>query len=509
MPKKVQLKLLSTSGELLNVVSCHAGQVTVFRAHSAPDLRPYQRALSGTPGKERITVSVDGTEYHPEHHNLVGLGETSPHVGMSLEEYFNDNHISSDNAAALLQSFGITKPLTTQCAQLSPDEERRLRLLVATCRPDKILVMNEPFEHISSQWREQFAQLLTSFARQRGGIAIVTSLSFRPECWIDNDTIARTQVGETIQRTIGFGAAGSKSNDLMNQLRDAVRGEASSPPRESSTSGSPLGATMAASGIASSQLLSNSAGTFEEIQDNPAASPSAGKEFFASFIATQSEKFGGLAAMKVPLLLTGVGITCALLSIGIFSQGANESNVTLNAQAGTEGVVQKSEDPPAKVQSETEKPALPNESAAQPNTTLVNNEPPQVREENILDGYPESVRVSLVETARGNVLGGADGTNQPTTPQTKTSQTTPPDSGNLFRLLESASSKSDERGQQPVDDGNQEQASSWQAPPNEMTTEEVDPSEEQQRREAIRQKFLDAIRAAAEKRQASMDDTGT
>ena len=509
MPKKVQLKLLSTSGELLNVVSCHAGQVTVFRAHSAPDLRPYQRALAGTPGKERITVSVDGLEYHPEHHNLIGLGETSPHVGMSIEEYFNDNQISSDNAAALLNSFGFTRALTTPCAQLSPDEERRLRLLVATCRPDKVLVLNEPFEHISSQWREQFAQLLTSFARQRGGIAIVTSLSFRPESWIDNDTIARTQVGETIQRTIGFGASGSKSNDLMNQLRDAVRNDASNSHREQSPSGPSMGATIAASGIAASQLMTPTPEDFEGIADTPTASASTGKGFIASLITGQSEKFSALTAIKTPLLLTGVGITCALLSIGILSRGENEKDVALNVPAGTEQVSQNTEAPRTKVQSEGANTTVPNQAASQTSTTAVTNEPPHVREENILDGYPEAVRVSLIETARGNVVGAPEDSSQPPALQNTNSQTKTSDSGNLFRLLESASSKSDERGPQGTDQDNQEQASSWQAPPTQMAAEEVDPSEEQQRREAIRQKFLDAIRAAAEKRQASMDDTGT
>jgi hypothetical protein len=509
MPKKVQLKLLSTSGELLNVVTCHSGQVTVFRAHSAPDLRPYQRALAGTPGKERITVSVDGEEYDPERHNLIGVGETFPHVGMSLEEYFNHNQVSSDNAAALLQSFGFSRPLTTPCAQLSPDEERRLRLLVATCRPDKVLVMNEPFEHISSQWKEQFAQLLTSFARQRGGIAIVTSLSFRPECWIDNDSVARVQVGETIQRTIGFGAAGSKGNDLINQLRDAVRSEAT-PSRQDSTSASPaLGAAMGVSGVAASQLLSNSREVFQDVQDSPSQSSSVGKDVLASLVGSQSEKFGVLAANKVPLILAGVGITCALVSIGIFSSGDTQKDVALNTQVGTEEVLQNTQNPPAPIQDGGAKPALTHEGASQTSSTVVNSEPPQLREENILDGYPEVVRVSLIETARGNVVGAHDGNSQPSTSQTTNSQTPPSDSGNLFRLLESASSKSDERNQQFADQGNQEQPSSWQAPSNEMATEEVDPSEEQQRREAIRQKFLDAIRAAAEKRQASMDDTGT
>lgn len=507
MPKKVQLKLLSTSGELLNVVTCHSGQVTVFRAHSASDLRPYQRALAGTPGKERITVAVDGAEYQPEDHNLIGLGETSPHVGMSLEEYFNDNHISSENAAALLNSFGFTRPLTTPCAQLSTDEERRVRLLVATCRPDKVLVTNEPFEQISSQWREQFAQLLTSFARQRGGIAIVTGLSFRPECWIDNDTIARTQVGETIQRTIGFGATGSKSNDLMNQLRDAVRSETATTHIPTSQSGPTFVGTVAAAAIASSQLHSNPTDGFEDVADS--APISTGKEHLTSIVAALSEKFGGLTAIKMPLLLAGVGITCALLSIGILSRRESDKTVTLNAPKVKEEVTKTVEALPKQPQNDGASTPPPNQEISQPNTAAVKNEPPKVREENILDGYPDTVRVSLIETARGNVLGATDGTTPAQPVQNTSLQPSAPDSGNLFKLLESASSKSDDRGQQSSEASNQEQASSWQAPTNETTTEEADPTEEQQRREAIRQKFLDAIRAAAEKRQASMDDTGT
>ena len=62
MPKKLQAKLLSKTGELLNVINCFAGQVAVFRAHSAADLRPYLRALTGGQGPERFSITTDGID---------------------------------------------------------------------------------------------------------------------------------------------------------------------------------------------------------------------------------------------------------------------------------------------------------------------------------------------------------------------------------------------------------------------------------------------------------------
>ena len=73
--ERLQIKLLSNSGELLRCVNCFAGQVTVLRGHSSADLQPYLRALAGIPGPERVSITIDDNEYSASHSNLIGFGE--------------------------------------------------------------------------------------------------------------------------------------------------------------------------------------------------------------------------------------------------------------------------------------------------------------------------------------------------------------------------------------------------------------------------------------------------
>ena len=515
MPKKVQLKLLSASGELLNVITCHGGQVTVFRANSGADLRPYQRALSGATSKERISISVDGSEYNSEQHNLIGLGEPLPHTGLSLENYFETAGISAENTSALLNSFGIDRSLSTPCSTLTPDEERRIRLIVATCEPAKLLVLNEPFEHISSQWREQFAQLLTNFARQRNGLIIVTSLSFRPESWIDNDSVARVQVGETLQRTIGFGGAQSSSTGLMNQLRDAVREDLPEGPEESPTV--PPSSEMLSRREAPTETRISSLHFTERLplpiaqlldrarsiqRDNPSVAPVA----FAAI--------GVACALASILLITGRATTSKQrVELAMQQQAAEVSKrEILPQQQSGHGQTQEAA---AKEASKQPAPALsniaefPGSNLPAANSVVSDVAIPPAR--GILLGYPDAIRVSLIETARG---GGTPRGGSVASPddsnQAPKAAGTQKDSGNLFKLLESASSSAEGRPQDQADsydDSNSQPTQSWQSSPSAQESE-VDPSDEQQRREAIRQKFLEAIRAAAQKRQAADDDSG-
>ena len=88
--EKLQIKLLSSSGELLNVINCRSGQVTVFRAVTAEELKPYQRALSGVPGPERFSISLDEHNFEASQHNLVGFGEEHLAHDQTVPEHLSD-----------------------------------------------------------------------------------------------------------------------------------------------------------------------------------------------------------------------------------------------------------------------------------------------------------------------------------------------------------------------------------------------------------------------------------
>lgn len=219
---KFQLKLLSRSGELLRCINCFAGQITVLRAVSIADLQPFQRFLAGVAGPEKMVATIDALEYSPANAALVGFGESfAPDI--DIAGFFENEGLQSSGLEMILRNFGIDSPATAICAQLTVDIQKRLRLIAAINSTDKVIVLNNPFQDIASEWRERFAEELALQTRSKNRIVLVPSLQYRPECWIDNNLIARVQVGENRQRTIGFGSSPTEMNSLVEQLRSAMK----------------------------------------------------------------------------------------------------------------------------------------------------------------------------------------------------------------------------------------------------------------------------------------------
>ncbi len=109
------------------------------------------------------------------------------------------------------------------------------------------------------------------------------------------------------------------------------------------------------------------------------------------------------------------------------------------------------------------------------------------------------IRASIIDTSHGTVGEVAEPEeHQPQQP------TTGAKSGNLYSLLEQAGSESSGGGSSspppPVEDDS-EYAEGEPEPQDPQ-----DQAEEDQKREEIRAKFLEAIRAAAERREAAMDE---
>lgn len=226
-PERLSIKELSPSGELLGVLTCHAGQITVFRAVNQSDLGKYVRAFAGIQGKDRLVLALDNQEFRPGEHTLIGYGERYSAADSALvQNMLLASGVSEPELGALLVSTGLDSVASKPCAELSQDEERRVRLTAAMAQPHKVLVLNDPFDCISSMWRERFAELLVKFARTHSALVVVPQLSFRPESWIDNESIARLQVGENVQRTIGFGSSPSQVFSVLQQVRQEANSQA-------------------------------------------------------------------------------------------------------------------------------------------------------------------------------------------------------------------------------------------------------------------------------------------
>lgn len=469
------------------MTNCSVGQVSVLRAESQSELRPYQRALGGNQGRERFVITVDGKEYNTEEHNLIGFGEVAPHSGLTVSQYLTASGLIEGAISGLLMAYGIEGIETKLCSALTPDEERKVRLFAATATPSKALIMNEPFEPISSSWRERVAELIADFARTKNGLVVVASLSYRPDAWIDNPVIARHQVGQSLRRTIGFGAAGSDSNQLINQLRDQIRNEEAQgvapppPPREErpQAAAMSLGTAAVMGGIDT-----------EDAVEAQAEIPSDG--------GTSSQTVM-LTAIKIGAALGagGLGVWAALTLIHIYPISKGEKAKEPVALSQVAAPAAHDHNVAAVQRDQTGYPSADSPAAK-------GIESPKTKIPSILDKYPEAVRVSLLDTSRGIMGEAALGSAEPAPPVQN--QKTADQGGNFYKLLESAGSDKNDASApaEPSWDSN-DTSGSW-SPPESSEPAEYDASEEEERREAIRQKFLEAIRAAAERReQEGMD----
>jgi hypothetical protein len=476
MPVKLQLKLTSNSGELLSVVTCYAGRISVLRAATPSDLRPYQRALSGSDAKDNLQILCDGSDFRPEQHVTIGFGEPSPTLGLSVKEFLAKLGVSDVAMHSLLLSIGLEAIAEKHCSELSPEQDARLRLIAATTNPEKVVVLNDPFENISNQWRERAAELLANFARSRNAILVIPSLTYRPECWIDNQIVDRIEVGQTSQRTIGFGSAGSQSNasmaDLREQLRRDPRFAAQMEKQDSSNRAAPVAlAASLAAGINPERL--SESGTSQTRSSWPWV-----------------VKTGGI--------LSGAGII-GFVAFSFLHHPSLRLQDNLrespSAPLSTPSSIQR-QSPRQPSLDQQPKVVNPNDVVSAPVHAAMLQKPREAPSAFVLDLYPESIKRSVMDTFLGN-------SNFSSTPPENTTggnaprPAQPQQSGNLYSLLQQAGSSSLNPGGAQNTNSNISDSTSTYPYGRDMNE---DAAEEEDRRQAIRERFLAAIREAAERR---------
>ena len=471
MPKKIQLKLLSSSGELLNVVTCRAGRITVLRGGSPSDLRPYQRALSGTSDGENVVVTCDEQDLNPEQHFTLGFGEASPCTGLSVKEFLAKQRVASESHQALLVSVGLTDIYEKQCSQLSTDQETRLRLIVATTESNKALILNNPFESVGASWRETLAEIIVSFAKNSNALILVPSLSYRPECWIDNDLVDRVQVGHTAQRTIGFGSSDLASTALMADITAKVRGnQGEKSPNNQKT------ATLAAGAIAANPLNE------ESTQDiHSSATP----KTFSTILKLSSVAIGILAGTWGAFTILEPSPS-SNKAIATKLPDASQGNPTSGKQNTSNAVSHRESNPSAKIVASANKPQKTTKAS--------------VSTRYILDLYPASIKQGILDTANGVVPTFEEQQSETEPAHTNTKK---PQQGSLFSLLENASSKdSSSSSRSPANSYRDDRYDRRDYTDND---DDNDNDEMEARREEIRNRFLEAIRQNALRRQAALD----
>jgi hypothetical protein len=193
--------------------------VTVFRARDENELQNYALALQGKKTRQRFSLLLDDVAFNPEQHNFVGFGEEVNSWGQgTVSEALASVDYRPEELGAILLSVGLGGLASTNLIELNAQQAHILRLLVAFGEPNKVLVVNDPFELIPSEWRDVLAEMFLDFAWKKQGIVIVTKLSYRPPSWIENEIISRIQLEKPRQATIGFGGA-SEEAMLIQKLR--------------------------------------------------------------------------------------------------------------------------------------------------------------------------------------------------------------------------------------------------------------------------------------------------
>ncbi len=458
--ERLQIKQLSPSGELLGVLACHAGQVTVFRAVNNSDLGKYLRAFAGVPGKDRLSLLVDDSEFKSSEHNLIGFGERFSSADQeSVSAFLLKAGVPDQSLGATLSSVGLEAVSEQPCAELSQDEERRLRIIAATFQPERALILQDPFDSIGSMWRDRFAELLTQFARNRGGLVVVPLLTYRPESWIDNEFIARLQVGENVQKTIGFGSSPSQIFSVLQQVRKE-----------------------AAEGIPDSE---DSVQVAEALDIEEPPPPNDSK--------TDAPRWLPFA---LALLLVG-GLSLGVFGTSLFtSSGPGETEV---ASTGTQSLASNLPHQQSSVHHDSSIEATQHSEGATMDASSsqdfqdasVAQDPtaaPATQVARLLDLYPARIRASVVESFEGlsQDSGSRQGDEAPriSRDRQKVTASSSKQKGTASDLLSVLETTSSDKPSEPV-----------AAQPSESELQDMSP---EQRREVIRQRFLEAIQRASQ-----------
>jgi hypothetical protein len=237
--EQIEINRLGSQGEVKRRIRCLAGHITVFRANDPQLLKLFANGLLGVtvPG-ERFSVLLDNTPFNADLHPRIGYGERfNASDVMTVAEYLIGSGVPADGVDSLLLSHGLGGLAREACKNLSPEEDRMVRLLAIAFSDAGVVVLNDPFALVPETWRNTFARDLSNFAWQKRAIVVVPALSDRPDDWIENEIVSRIQLEAPRKKTIGFGGAGADDIETQKMI-EALRKEAAGdlPPVERQSS---------------------------------------------------------------------------------------------------------------------------------------------------------------------------------------------------------------------------------------------------------------------------------
>jgi hypothetical protein len=343
-------------------ISCHAGQITVFRSFTDSGLRPVQQLFSPTAGGVAIfTATLDGEPFSPAMHLVIGFGPDFSDPTLKIWEYLRDAGVPAEHVPHLLETYNFPHS-DGACTELPSNQARMLRIIGASYNSDKVLVLNDPFAPLSTEWRERMAEYIAVQAKSMRQIVIVTSLSARPQCWIGNELISRVQIEEQFNMTIGHGGV-AEMNELIKQARTSVAARTST----------------ASAFVTSAQHLT-------AIDHEPEGLPS---RLDAAIDWVQKGLIGDRRWQPFHTAALAVAVACCFFVLQIWSSFTERPTEALRARASTE--------PPAGPPSPTvnEIPVSPPPPTAPQEANLP---PVVVARTGPLDSYPQDIKKAVLDS---------------------------------------------------------------------------------------------------------------
>lgn len=227
-------------------IACHAGHITVFRSFTESGLRPFQQLFAKTApvgGGDLFRVTLDGRPLSPADYLVIGMEKDFSDPEQKLWEFMRDVGVPSEHLPHLLETYNL--PHSDElCIGLQPGLARMVRLIGSSYQSEKVLVLNDPFAPLSTEWRERLAEFIAVQTKSMQQIVVVTALSTRPQCWIGNEAISRVQIEEQFNMTVGYGVPAAELRAMVEHVREGAAADRAQ--QTATRAGRPAGTLTAA-----------------------------------------------------------------------------------------------------------------------------------------------------------------------------------------------------------------------------------------------------------------------
>lgn len=203
--EKLEIVRYSPGGKALRRIACLPGFISVFRSRSDVELGFYVDALHLRSAAGVSEIKINKAPATAE--QLVYFGNSDALSPAEAQSWMMDIvSVGDGRGKSILKELSAETGLTVPPSQSTSSQDLIIfRILSLVSQNTRVVVLDDPFEGISTEILEPFAKAMVELVELSRAIVVVKKLSQRPEGWIENEHVERVQIEAPRQRTIGFG----------------------------------------------------------------------------------------------------------------------------------------------------------------------------------------------------------------------------------------------------------------------------------------------------------------